>query len=73
MGDPRGYLQVKLNPRTHVHVAGISETWKIVHELSGFRQKGFREPVAGKAVSALGAFGQAYGKLIGNEQFVVLI
>ena len=33
---------------SHVHVSGIPETWKFVHELSCFREKG-GDPVADAA------------------------
>jgi hypothetical protein len=47
--------QVKLDPRRY-----------FVHELLGFHQRGFREPVVGKAAIAI----EGLVKLIGNKQFV---
>jgi hypothetical protein len=34
--------------RNPFHAPGIPKTWKFIHELSGFRQKGFKEPAVEK-------------------------
>ncbi len=56
--------RLRLDPKSTIRVEGLR---------GRFSAACFREPVAGKAVTALRAFGDATGRLGSNEQFVKTI